>query len=58
MRIRNMGSPRKMMLPLMHRSFNMDLKAIGQQDIDWIHPAQDRDKWGALLKSVINFRAP
>jgi hypothetical protein len=36
----------------------MDLKAIGWQGIDWIHPAQDRDKWKVLVKSVINFQVP
>jgi hypothetical protein len=26
--------------------------------VDWIHLAQDRDQWWALLSTVINFRAP
>jgi hypothetical protein len=26
--------------------------------VDWVGLAQDRDRWGALVKSVMNLRAP
>jgi hypothetical protein len=34
----------------------MDLVEIGWGGVDWIRLAQDRDKWRALLNSVMNFQ--
>jgi hypothetical protein len=31
---------------------------IGHEGIDWIHVAQDRDQWRALLITVTNLRVP
>jgi hypothetical protein len=36
----------------------MDLREIGWENVEWIHLAQDRDHWRALVKTVINFRVP
>jgi hypothetical protein len=32
----------------------MDLREIGFGDVDWIHWAQDRDRWRALVNMVMN----
>jgi hypothetical protein len=32
----------------------MDLREIGFGDVDWIHLAQDRDRWRALVNTVMN----
>jgi hypothetical protein len=34
----------------------IDLREIGWGDADWIHLAQDRDRWRALVKAVMNLR--
>jgi hypothetical protein len=35
----------------------MDLGEIGWSYIDWIHLAQDKDQWRALVNTVMNLRA-
>jgi hypothetical protein len=35
---------------------NMDLKTIGYEVADWIHMAQDRDQWWALVNTIINLQ--
>jgi hypothetical protein len=32
------------------------LREIGFGDVDWIHLAQDRDRWRALVITVMNLR--
>jgi hypothetical protein len=32
----------------------MDLVEVGWGDVDWIGLAQDRDRWRALVNSVLN----
>jgi hypothetical protein len=34
------------------------LREIGFRDVDWIHLAQDRDRWQALVNTVMNLRVP
>jgi hypothetical protein len=33
-----------------------DLREIGFGDVDWIQWAQDRDRWRALVNTVMNLR--
>jgi hypothetical protein len=35
-----------------------DLVAVGWGDVDWIGLTQDRDRWTALVNSVLNLRVP
>jgi hypothetical protein len=46
-----------------HRStwednINMDLREIGWEDMYWIHLAQDRDQWRALVNTIMNLPVP
>jgi hypothetical protein len=34
----------------------MDLREIGWVSVDWIQLAQDRDRWRALVNTVMNLR--
>jgi hypothetical protein len=36
----------------------MDRLEIGWNGVDWIGLAQDRDKWRAVVNSVMNLRDP
>jgi hypothetical protein len=36
----------------------MDLREIELDGVDWIHLTQDRDRWRALVNTVINIRVP
>jgi len=39
-------------------NITMDLREIGLEDRDWIHLAQDRNHWRALVNTVMNLRSP
>jgi len=51
---RQLGRPRRRW----EDNIKMDLREVGCGDMDWIDVAQDRDRWRALLKEVMNFRGP
>jgi hypothetical protein len=39
-------------------NIKMDLREIGWDGVDWIDMAQDRNKWRALVNTVLNLRVP
>jgi hypothetical protein len=39
-------------------NISMDLGEVGWSDVDWIDLAQDRNRWRALVNSVLNLRVP
>jgi hypothetical protein len=51
---RPLGRPRRMWVD----GIRMDLVEMGWGDVDWIGLAEDRDKWRALVNSVLNLRVP
>jgi hypothetical protein len=38
--------------------FRKVVREIGWKGVDWIHLAQDRDQWRAVVKTVMNLRVP
>jgi hypothetical protein len=51
---RPLGRPRRRCLD----NIRIDLVEVGWGDVDWIGVAQDRDRWRALVNSVLNLRVP
>jgi hypothetical protein len=49
-----LGRPRRRWLD----NIRMDLVEVGKCDVDRIGLAQDRDRWRALVNSVLNLRVP
>jgi hypothetical protein len=39
-------------------NITMDLLEVGCGSLDWIELSQDRERWRALVKSVMNLRVP
>jgi hypothetical protein len=39
-------------------NIKMDIREIGFGAMDWIHLAQDRDRWRAVVNTVINLQVP
>jgi hypothetical protein len=51
---RPLGKPRRRW----EDKIKMDLREIGFGDMGWMHLAQDRDRWRALVNTVMNLRVP
>jgi hypothetical protein len=51
---RPLGRPRRKW----EDNIKMNLREIGFGDVDWIHLAQDRDRWRALVNTVMNIGVP
>jgi len=39
-------------------NINMDLQEVGYGVMNWIELAQDRDRWQALVNTVMNLQVP
>ena len=51
---RPLGRPRRRW----EDNIKMDLQEVGRGCGDWMELAQDRDRWRALVSTVMNFRVP
>jgi hypothetical protein len=51
---RPLGRPRRRWVD----NIRMDLGEVGWGDLYWIGLAKDRDRWRALVNSVLNLRVP
>jgi hypothetical protein len=49
-----LGRPRRRWVD----NIKMDLGKVGWSDVDWIGLAKDRNRWRALVNSVLNLRVP
>jgi hypothetical protein len=49
-----LGRPRRSWVD----NIRMDLVEVRWGDVDWIGLVQDRDRWRALVNSVLNTRVP
>jgi hypothetical protein len=51
---RPLGRPRRRR----EDNIKMDLQEVGEGGGDWMERAQDRDRWRALVSTVMKFRVP
>jgi hypothetical protein len=49
-----LGRPRRRWV----KNIRMNLGEVGWGDVDWIGLAQDRNRWRAVVNSVLNLRVP
>jgi hypothetical protein len=49
-----LGRPRRKWVD----NIRVDLLEFGWNDVDWIGLTQDRNRWRALVNSVMNLRVP
>jgi hypothetical protein len=49
---RPLGRPRRRWVD----NIRMNLRDVGWGDVDWVGLAQDRNRWRALVNSVLNLR--
>jgi hypothetical protein len=53
---RPLGRPRRRWVD--NTRIRMDLGEVGLGDVDWIGLAEDRNRWRAVVNSVLNLRVP
>jgi hypothetical protein len=53
-RKRTLGRPRRRWVD----NIRMDLVEVGWGDVDWIGLSQDRNRWCAVVNSVMNLQDP
>jgi hypothetical protein len=51
---RPLGSPRRRWVD----NIRMDLGEVGWGDVDWSGLAKDRNRWRALVNSILNLQVP
>jgi hypothetical protein len=51
---RPLGRPRRWWVD----NIRIDLGEVGWGDVDWIGLAKDRNRWRAVVNSVLNLRVP
>jgi hypothetical protein len=51
---RSLGRPRRRWVD----NIRMDLGEVEWDDVDWIGLAKDRNRWRAVVDSVLNLRVP
>ena len=51
---RTLGRPRRRW----EDNIKMDIQEVGMGCGDWMELTQDRDRWRALVSTVMNFRVP
>jgi hypothetical protein len=49
-----LGRPRRRWVD----NIRLDLREVGWGDVDWIGLAQDRNRWRAVVNSVLNLQVP